>query len=638
MDITRSRRYGQLLAHDIIHTYHTTQTEPAAEPAAEEPVTKPPANLSNLRKRKAHEKDCAPLPVDPLPGKRGLRVPLNPNKKEESLRKLQKTKPFWNLSWNHKRIEEQPADIEFVPILWGAFGEEEGIRQRIEYEILPAYQLGLVKRMIPFQSPDDASQSNLSVKTVKGYWDMLSSFNIPMTSPPTSNVTGSWQKQFFAAVDSQCLRLEQVAIQWYGKPFLDAFQTDITNAYYNFGKRPILITELFVIDPQATTKEDIRWSAETVLEFAKEALPWLESQDWIVGYAWLGFDTDHPKGSPAALFRPDTSLTALGLYYRSITPELPAGDWNIDINMLDDLSPPPSSIPTTSLSMVPSQSPSASSTRCNEPLAIPPMPGKKGVGLTLGRPEIVQRNVKRVRMLNPSWNYSWGPERIPDQPDDIEFIPMIWGAWGEAGLRRRLEKDILPQYKLGKVRRLLAFNEPDMEFQSNLSVDKVVEYWPVLQDARIPLATPSVAHALGDWMIDFMQQVEEKCLRAEYTAIHWYKSPNPQKFKEDITEAFYRHGERPILLTEFAVADWGASSPEENRYTAEKVLAFAKEVIPWLERQPFVAGYAWFAFNPSFGAGSSSALFDGDNSVNLTPLGRYYASVTPSNPDGDQTI
>lgn len=276
------------------------------------------------------------------------------------------------------------------------------------------------------------------------------------------------------------------------------------------------------------------------------------------------------------------------------------------------------------------------------PVPPPPMPGKKGVGLTLNTPERVRLNVARIRALKPSWNYSWDSVRIAEQPDDIEFIPMLWGAWGgEDNIRRRIQENVLPAYKLGKVHRLLAFNEPDMKSQSNLDVDSVIqEYWPVLQESGIPLASPSVGHAFGAWMIDFMKQVKasNNTLRVDYTAIHWYKGPNAEKFKQHIIDAYHKYGERPILLTEFAPADWNADANRKNRYTSKQVLAFAKDVLPWLERQPFVAGYAWFSFPPSHVAGGPSALFDGDDSKKLTPLGRYYASVTPAKPDGDQDI
>jgi hypothetical protein len=61
-----------------------------------------------------------------------------------------------------------------------------------------------------------------------------------------------------------------------------------------------------------------------------------------------------------------------------------------------------------------------------------------------------------------------------------------------------------------------------------------------------------------------------------------------------------------------------------------------KEVLPWLEKQDWVAGYAWFSFEHNESFGHTSSLFD--KSGDLTALGRYYQSVTTQNPDGDQSI
>ena len=61
-----------------------------------------------------------------------------------------------------------------------------------------------------------------------------------------------------------------------------------------------------------------------------------------------------------------------------------------------------------------------------------------------------------------------------------------------------------------------------------------------------------------------------------------------------------------------------------NRYSEDAVLQFMKEVLPELERRPYVIRYAWF------GAGEgmseelrTSRLFEADGS--LTRLGRFYA-------------
>lgn len=280
--------------------------------------------------------------------------------------------------------------------------------------------------------------------------------------------------------------------------------------------------------------------------------------------------------------------------------------------------------------------------RCLTPARPPPMPGKRGICFTLrdeGKPGSWVENLPKVIALNPYWNYSWGSKRIAMQPENIEFVPMIWGAWGSEGLERKIKTDILPQIASGQAKRFLGFNEPDFEKQSNLSVDEVVSYWPVLEKVDLPLASPSVGHATGPWMVEFMQKTEESCLRMEYIAVHWYGSPNAASFKNKMREAYTLYGSwRPMLITEFAIADWGATTPEENRYSTADVLAFMKDVLPWMEEQEqdWIAGYSWFPFDASSPPGTSSALFDDDGNVNA--LGKYYKSVNTENPTGDQSI
>jgi hypothetical protein len=61
-----------------------------------------------------------------------------------------------------------------------------------------------------------------------------------------------------------------------------------------------------------------------------------------------------------------------------------------------------------------------------------------------------------------------------------------------------------------------------------------------------------------------------------------------------------------------------------------------KNVLPWMEKQNWIAGYAWFSFGIHEAVGTSSSLFDQNGK--LTPLGHFYSSVTNENPDGDQSI
>jgi hypothetical protein len=76
------------------------------------------------------------------------------------------------------------------------------------------------------------------------------------------------------------------------------------------------------------------------------------------------------------------------------------------------------------------------------------LPGKKGIGFTLraiGQPGSYEENMPKVLALKPYWNLNWGPDRAPNQPDNIEFIPMVWGYWGDAGTS---DKSVLHIYSI----------------------------------------------------------------------------------------------------------------------------------------------------------------------------------------------
>lgn len=268
------------------------------------------------------------------------------------------------------------------------------------------------------------------------------------------------------------------------------------------------------------------------------------------------------------------------------------------------------------------------------------LPGKKGICYTLrdeGQEGSWVENLPLVKYLKPSWNYSWGSKRIDQQPDDIEFIPMIWGAWGYDGLKSKIDNDILPQVQTGKCKRLLGFNEPDSTKQANLAYTKALDFWPVLESAGVPLASPVPVQQDSDWMKGFVQGAKAANLRIDYLAVHWYEGVVPDSFKRKMKAVYVNSGKQaPLLITEFAPADWTATSTANNKYSRAQVLAFMKEVLPWMEKTRWIAGYAWFPFRADSPQGSCSSLFEIDGTP--TALGRFYASVTNDNPIGDQSI
>jgi len=90
-----------------------------------------------------------------LPGKKGIGFTMrDPGEKGswvDTLPFIQYLKPYWNYSWGYKPCPIQPADIEWVPMMWG----RNYLQQRINDYILPLVEDGTAKRILGFNEPGE---------------------------------------------------------------------------------------------------------------------------------------------------------------------------------------------------------------------------------------------------------------------------------------------------------------------------------------------------------------------------------------------------------------------------------------------------------------------------------------------------
>ncbi|PWD98915.1 glycosyl hydrolase [Marinilabilia rubra] len=246
--------------------------------------------------------------------------------------------------------------------------------------------------------------------------------------------------------------------------------------------------------------------------------------------------------------------------------------------------------------------------------------GKKGIGMTTRLGTSWSYNVSDLKV---HWHYSWGSDLLDLEPDNIDFVPMIWGK----GIDEERIAELQALKEEGKIRYLLGFNEPDKQNQANMTVDEAIEQWPSLEEVGVPLGSPAPVNPTGDWMQEFMQRADENGLRVDFVCVHWYGGVNPDGLLNKLEEVYDLYG-KPIWITEFAPADWDATTPEENRHSPEEVMSFMQTVLPKLEDLGYLQRYAWFSFNQDSPQGTSSALFDEDG--NLTALGEFYANFEPN--------
>lgn len=253
---------------------------------------------------------------------------------------------------------------------------------------------------------------------------------------------------------------------------------------------------------------------------------------------------------------------------------------------------------------------------------LPSMPeiGKKGAAITTKGTQWSFR----VSNLNVHWHYSWGSSLSEYEPSNVDFVPMIWG---KNGIDEEKVAELKALKEAGNIRYLLGFNEPDGAEQANMTVDEAIERWPLLEEVGVPLGSPAPVNPTGDWLQEFMQKAEDNGLRVDFVCVHWYGGVNAQGLINRLEEVYNLYG-KPIWITEFAPADWNATTPEENRHTPEEVLSFMQTVLPQLEDLGYLQRYAWFSFNQDSPVGTSSALFDLEG--NLTTLGEFYANFEPN--------
>ena len=108
---------------------------------------------------------------------------------------------------------------------------------------------------------------------------------------------------------------------------------------------------------------------------------------------------------------------------------------------------------------------------------------KKGIGMAYKEATWSTR----IGRLKPFWHYSWNRDFREEIPDSVEFVPMFWGS----GSVNDVEVDKIKQLvNAGVVKNVLGFNEPDLESQSNLTVDETVALWPSLKRLVSLLGVP----------------------------------------------------------------------------------------------------------------------------------------------------
>lgn len=197
-----------------------------------------------------------------------------------------------------------------------------------------------------------------------------------------------------------------------------------------------------------------------------------------------------------------------------------------------------------------------------------------------------------------SWWYNWAFE-----PDEgvrttfaslgVEYVPMVWGT--------KVETTQVASKLLPSATTLLGFNEPNFFAQANLSAADAAARWPGVQavaDAHgLSLISPAVNFCGGGCHdtdpFAYLDAFFAACpgCRVDAIGVHIYvgckgENGNHAQWLINHLKTYETRFTQPIWLTEFACQD--AKNEEEQR-------AFLVDAVTYLESDPRIQRYAWFA-------------------------------------------
>jgi hypothetical protein len=229
------------------------------------------------------------------------------------------------------------------------------------------------------------------------------------------------------------------------------------------------------------------------------------------------------------------------------------------------------------------------------------------------------------------WAYNWGAGGFNSTlagaaaEAKIAYLPMVWNGGGKWADQIRAYKKAHPECEY-----ILAFNEPNLTDQANMTPAQAAEKWPPVKELAQELKMKIVAPAMNygtltdysdpvKWLDEFFEQPGVSIDDVSALALHCYM--NTPSAVKSFVERFRKYG-KPVWMTEFC--SW-----EGNGITAEKQMAYMSDVVGYFESDPMVERYAWFKYDGSATQNPQYALRPtGNNKGALTDLGKVYVYMS----------
>jgi len=246
-----------------------------------------------------------------LSGKKGVCMTIKHKKNWPD--RVAKLNPHWHYTWGARLDQAPPPKVEFVPMIWGFWGADQGFQNTIN-QLTSARKSGHLTHLLGFNEPDQKRQANLPIHKALKAWPYLEKTGLRLGSPAAVHADRPWMQEFMREVKKRRLRVDFVTVHWYGGPNADSLINHL-NKIHKLYRKPIWITEFAAADWNAKNIKDNKHGRWKTQQFMKEVLPKLDKLHFVERYAWYNAPQSHPALGNSALFKSDGSLTDLGKIY-----------------------------------------------------------------------------------------------------------------------------------------------------------------------------------------------------------------------------------------------------------------------------------------------------------------------------------
>lgn len=224
--------------------------------------------------------------------------------------------------------------------------------------------------------------------------------------------------------------------------------------------------------------------------------------------------------------------------------------------------------------------------------------------------------------MNCTWIYDWGLTRPTGVPAGIQYVPMVWGWYGDTNIAN----EVLAGAPGANV--VLSYNEPDGTFDSGGSQMDVntqglpgYAYISGLKSHGWTIGGPACAVDSDTWMQTFMTGAATAHYNVDFIGFHNYdySTTGAQAAYSILGFADYVHSlyNKPMWATEFAPA---------NLPNTAEAATFVRIVCQGFQSRSYIQRYSMFSSElPAASGLGASSLVNADGT--LTAAGKLYGRM-----------